>query len=78
MAPILLCGAETWGFNNMDVVENVHTRFCKITKSVNIVIVALFMKNLSDPLLILQPQLEYRYLIIGTKWLMAKKTEFAS
>ena len=30
MAPILLYGAETWGFDNMDVIENVHTRFCKI------------------------------------------------
>ena len=32
-APILLYGAETWGFDSMGVLENVHTRFCKtITK----------------------------------------------
>ena len=30
VAPILLYGAETWRFDNMDVLENVHTRFCKI------------------------------------------------
>ena len=30
VAPILLYGAITWGFDNMDVLENVHTRFCKI------------------------------------------------
>ena len=34
----------------MDVLENVHTRFCKIiTKRVNIVIILLFMVNLGDP-----------------------------
>ena len=31
VAPVLLYGAETlMGFDNMDVSENVHTRFCKI------------------------------------------------
>ena len=46
VAPILLYGAETWGFDKMDVIENVHTRFCKIiTKKVNIAIIPLFMVN---------------------------------
>ena len=30
VAPIILYGAGTWGFDNMNVIENVHTRFCKI------------------------------------------------
>ena len=62
----LLYRAETWGFNNMDVIENVHTRFCKIiTQRVNIVIIPFVMVNLGDSLCKLQLQLEY--LITGTK-----------
>ena len=26
----ILHRAENWGFDNMDVIENIHTRFCKI------------------------------------------------
>ena len=35
MALILLYGAEKWGFNNMDVVKNVHTWFCEIITKKN-------------------------------------------
>ena len=30
VAPILLYGAEVWGFENFDMLERVHTKFCKI------------------------------------------------
>ena len=67
VAPILLYGAETWGFDNMDVIENVHARFCKIItkKRVNIAIIPLFIVNLGDSLYKLQSRLDY--LITGTK-----------
>ena len=31
--PILLYGSEIWGFENLDLLEKVHLRFCKIIES---------------------------------------------
>jgi len=28
--PILLYGSEIWGFENIDIIERVHLRFCKL------------------------------------------------
>jgi hypothetical protein len=28
--PILLCGCETWGSGNNDILEKIHLKFCKI------------------------------------------------
>ena len=28
--PILLCGSEIWGFENIDIIERVHLRFCTL------------------------------------------------
>lgn len=28
--PILLYGCEVWGFSNLDVIERVHLKFCKL------------------------------------------------
>lgn len=30
VAPILLYGSEVWGFENLEILEKVHLRFCKI------------------------------------------------
>ena len=29
VAPILLYGCEVWGYENTDIIEKVHTKFCK-------------------------------------------------
>ena len=29
VAPILLCGCEVWGYENTDIIEQVHTQFYK-------------------------------------------------
>ena len=31
--PVLLYGSEIWGFENLDLLEKVHLRFCKIIES---------------------------------------------
>ena len=37
VAPILLYGCEVWGYENTDIIEKVHTQFCKFIFGVNFV-----------------------------------------
>lgn len=30
VVPILLCGCELWGFENIDIIERVHLKYCKL------------------------------------------------
>ena len=34
VVPILLYGCEVWGFENIDIIERIHLKFCKIILNV--------------------------------------------
>ena len=48
--PILLYGCEEWGYENIDILEKVHTKFCKFIFGVcaNTRIICRYMENWGD------------------------------